>query len=124
MSIPTEAAPPATEKCSNDFSSADHTTQSQSQCQSRSQLQSECDCTEKQDASNVSLLRDPEAGQQSRKRKPLSFFLAFIALLLMVFLVSLDATTLAVAIPVHLYTILEHSTKHFRLLLHSIGHHQ
>ncbi|KAE8312381.1 hypothetical protein BDV41DRAFT_589031 [Aspergillus transmontanensis] len=33
------------------------------------------------------------------KKKPLSFFLAFLCLLLMVFLVSLDATTLAVAIP-------------------------
>ncbi|OOF98130.1 hypothetical protein ASPCADRAFT_513709 [Aspergillus carbonarius ITEM 5010] len=39
------------------------------------------------DASNLSL------------PKPWSFFLAFLALLLMVFLVSLDATTLAVAIP-------------------------
>jgi hypothetical protein len=34
-------------------------------------------------------------------------FLLFIALLLMVFLVSLDATTLAVAIPVILYTALD-----------------
>ncbi|RDW86611.1 MFS-type transporter sphD [Aspergillus mulundensis] len=59
---------------------------------------SECDCTEikTKDAPNL------EAGRQlpSRRRKPLSFFLAFLSLLLMVFLVSLDATTLAVAIPV------------------------
>ncbi|CDM31522.1 hypothetical protein DTO012A9_10114 [Penicillium roqueforti] len=42
---------------------------------------------------------DPETGQRNRKPKPLAFYLAFIALLLMVFLVSLDATMLAVAIP-------------------------
>ncbi|KAJ5371909.1 hypothetical protein N7517_003915 [Penicillium concentricum] len=52
------------------------------------------------DVSNASAPNDPKAGQQNRKRKPLSFFLAFTALLLMVFLVSLDATTLAVAISV------------------------
>ncbi|KAL4932218.1 major facilitator superfamily domain-containing protein [Aspergillus undulatus] len=67
-----------------------------------SQSQSERDCTETKDAPIASVLSELEAagGRQHRKRKPLSFFLAFIPLLLMVFLVSLDATTLAVAIPV------------------------
>ncbi|PYI06454.1 putative efflux pump antibiotic resistance protein [Aspergillus sclerotiicarbonarius CBS 121057] len=50
------------------------------------------------DASNLSLPVPPEA-DGTRRKKPWSFFLAFLALLLMVFLVSLDATTLAVAIP-------------------------
>ncbi|KAJ5967010.1 hypothetical protein N7501_003258, partial [Penicillium viridicatum] len=56
----------------------------------------------KRDVSNASPPDDPESGEQGRKRKPLSFFLAFIALLLMVFLVSLDTTTLAVAIPANI----------------------
>lgn len=50
------------------------------------------------DTSNVSLAVTMEV--QAGRRKPWSFYLAFLALLLMVFLVSLDATTLAVAIPV------------------------
>lgn len=100
MSPLIETAPPNTKECFDQSSLGDPKTPSQSQCQAQSQNQSECDCTEKKDVSNISAPTDPETGQQSRKGKPLSFYLAFIALLLMVFLVSLDATTLAVAIPV------------------------
>lgn len=92
----------------------------QSQCLSLSQSECDCDCTEKKDASNDSPPGDLEAGHQSgKKKKSLSFFLAFIALLLMVFLVSLDATTLAVAIPVRPYTTLDKHT----CSLTSIGNH-
>ncbi|KAI3082088.1 hypothetical protein CBS147343_3031 [Aspergillus niger] len=35
-----------------------------------------------------------------KSKKPLSFHLAFVGLLFMVFIVSLDTTTLAVAIPI------------------------
>lgn len=66
--------------------------------QSQSQSQSESDCLETKDAASAP--PELEVGQPRHKRKSLSFFLAFISLLLMVFLVSLDATTLAVAIPV------------------------
>ncbi|KAJ5634915.1 hypothetical protein N7528_002757 [Penicillium herquei] len=66
----------------------------------QSQLECESECAEKRDISEGVGSSDPEEAIQSRRKKPLSFFLAFIALLLMVFLVSLDATTLAVAIPV------------------------
>ncbi|KAF4625550.1 hypothetical protein G7Y89_g12615 [Cudoniella acicularis] len=42
-----------------------------------------------------------EDGQTSpKKKKPLSFWLAFISLLVMVFVASLDSTTLTVAIPI------------------------
>lgn len=37
---------------------------------------------------------------EASKKKPLAFHLSFLALAIMVFVVSLDATTLAVAIPV------------------------
>lgn len=97
-----EAEPPKNEY-SGDLVSPD-----QSQCQSLSQSECDCDCTDKEGALNIPLPGDLEAGQQNRKtKKSISFFLAFIALLLMVFLVSLDATTLAVAVPVRPYTILE-----------------
>lgn len=76
---------------------ADPIAVSQSKSQSQSQYQSESDCLETKDEAEPTEL---EGGRPRRKRKPLSFFLAFISLLLMVFLVSLDATTLAVAIPV------------------------
>ncbi|KAL4966991.1 putative efflux pump antibiotic resistance protein [Aspergillus stella-maris] len=56
--------------------------------------------TETTGPKSTTSLNESCLGRPSRKRKPLSFFLAFISLLLMVFLVSLDATTLAVAIPV------------------------
>lgn len=109
MSLPIETAPPSTQECSDESSFGDLKTRSESHCQleseCQSECQSECDYTEKKDASNALPPSDPERGQQGRKRKPLSFFLAFIALLLMVFLVSLDATTLAVAIPVTLYIV-------------------
>ncbi|KAJ5761265.1 Siderophore transporter RhtX family [Penicillium odoratum] len=84
-----------------------------------SQSQSEYDCTEKKDVPSASAPSnpDPEAEQQQcRKRKPLSFFLAFIALLLMVFLVSLDSTTLAVAIPVNIPTCRDPSTNQLTYL--------
>lgn len=107
MSLPTETTPTDTKIISDEISLGDPKTRSQSYCQPQTQSQSECDDMEEKVVSKASAPRDPEAGQQSRKRKPLSFFLAFIALLLMVFLVSLDATTLAVAIPVILYTALD-----------------
>lgn len=45
----------------------------------------------------------PEASPApSNAKKPLSFYLAFFSLLLVVLLVSLDATALAVTIPVSL----------------------
>lgn len=91
----------------NNDSCGDLPSPGQSQCLSQSQSECDCDCTEKKDALNISPPGDLEAGQQNRKKKKsLSFFLAFIALLLMVFLVSLDATTLAVAIPVRPYITL------------------
>lgn len=105
MSLPIETAPPSTEECSDESSFADLKTRSESHCLPQSECQSECDYTEKRDTSNALPPNDPETGQQGGKKKPLSFFLAFTALLLMVFLVSLDATTLAVAIPVTLCTV-------------------
>ncbi|KAB8237237.1 major facilitator superfamily domain-containing protein [Aspergillus alliaceus] len=66
----------------------------------RTECQTDCcdlgknDCL---DASDLSLPVLPET-EQARKRKPLSFFFSSFSLLLMVFLVSLDATILAVAI--------------------------
>ena len=36
----------------------------------------------------------------SRRRKPLSFYMAFLCLLIMVFLCSMDSTIMAVSIPV------------------------
>ncbi|KAL6233148.1 hypothetical protein BDW75DRAFT_242268 [Aspergillus navahoensis] len=92
MSSPTQNTAPKATKSANKSSLAGPIAPSQSQ--------SECDCIETKGAANASAPRELEAGRQHRKRKPLSFFLAFLSLLLMVFLVSLDATTLAVAIPV------------------------
>lgn len=124
MSLPIESARLNIQECSDQSSLGDLKTRSESHCQPQSECQSECDYTETKDASNVLPSSDLESGQQGRKRKPLSFFLAFIALLLMVFLVSLDATTLAVAIPVTLYTV--HCLKrpfNSRTGLLSIGYH-
>src|ERR1700761_4362108 len=47
--------------------------------------------------------KTPLEGQSpisTKNKKPLSFHLAFLGMLVMVFIVSLDTTTLAVAIPV------------------------
>jgi MFS family permease len=41
-----------------------------------------------------------EASISTTTKKPLSFYLAFSSLLIMVFIVSLDTTTLAVALPI------------------------
>jgi hypothetical protein len=41
---------------------------------------------------------------QAKLKKPLKFHLAFLSILLMVFIVSIDATALAVVIPVSLFT--------------------
>lgn len=45
---------------------------------------------------------DENAGTETSKKKPLSFWLAFVALNITVFIVSLDSTALAVAVPVML----------------------
>ncbi|KAF5863477.1 hypothetical protein ETB97_009978 [Aspergillus alliaceus] len=66
----------------------------------RTECQTDCCDLGKNDclvASDLSLPVLPET-EQARKRKPLSFFFSSFSLLLMVFLVSLDATILAVAI--------------------------
>lgn len=105
-SVLMETAPRNIQEIPDQSSFGDLKTRSHSQCQPQSECQSECDYTEKKDVSNASPPRDPEAGEKRRKKKPLSFFLAFVSLLLMVFLVSLDATTLAVTIPVIIYTLL------------------
>lgn len=51
-----------------------------------------------------SAARDNEAHEAaatvSRHRKPLSFYMAFLCLLIMVFLCSMDSTIMAVSIPV------------------------
>ncbi len=45
---------------------------------------------------------DEDAGTETSKKKPLSFWLSFVALNITVFIVSLDSTALAVAVPVML----------------------
>ncbi|GES66716.1 efflux pump antibiotic resistance protein [Aspergillus terreus] len=41
-----------------------------------------------------------QSAPETKSKKPLSFHLVFVGLLFMVFIVSLDTTTLAVAIPI------------------------
>lgn len=43
---------------------------------------------------------DKALGATGRRRKPLSFYMAFLCLLIMVFLCSMDSTIMAVSIPV------------------------
>lgn len=52
---------------------------------------------------------DPESGatlaSEKKRRKSASFYLSFLSLNIMTFIVSLDATTLSVAIPVRLFPV-------------------
>lgn len=57
-------------------------------------------CPPKEESSRVSLHVPEPAIEAEVTKKPLSFYLSFLALNLMVFIISLDATALNVAIPV------------------------
>jgi hypothetical protein len=58
--------------------------------------------------------------QSTSKRKPVAFYFAFLSLVIMVLIVSLDSTALAVAIPVrsHLGVVCPHPTGDLTRCMH------